>query len=133
MSVFCENLSSIGHQKRCQFSESDLIREICYLAGWRKLKSALDVSNMAQKYLSYRIKRYKVGHVPRGGGRRSKGSFDSLDRYRQHLTPKRYNPNTEMFIHTTDVKWRHYKGCTNERSAISKIYFNFFKLYVQRS
>ena len=70
---------------------------------------------MANKYLDYRKKRLKKGMVPRGGGKRVKGSFDSLDRYRQHLTPKRYNPTKDMFIHTTDVRWRHYHGCTNER------------------
>ena len=70
---------------------------------------------MANKYLDYRKKRLKKGLIPRGGGKRAKGSFDSLDRYRQHLTPKRYNPTRDMFIHTTDVRWRHYQGCTNER------------------
>ena len=88
---------------------------------------------MASKYMEIRTKRHKRGAVPRGGGFRAKGSFDSLDRYRQHCTPKRYNPTLELFIHNTEVRWRHYHGCTNVRwtmrgrdntTSLSKVIFD---------
>ena len=76
------------------------------LKGWKKLKAALDVSSMATKYSEMQTpgRRNKKGHVPRGGGLRAKGSFDTLDRYRQHTWPKRYNPTRDMFIHNTQVR-----------------------------
>ena len=53
--------------------------------------------------------------VPRGGGARGSDSFDTIDRYKQHAIPKRYDPNRESFIHTTQVRWRNYHGCVKVR------------------
>ena len=61
------------------------------MSGWRKLRSAIDVTTMASKYLELRAKGASKGRfrVPRGGGARPKGSFDTVDRYRQHSVAKR--------------------------------------------
>ena len=61
------------------------------MSGWRKLRSAIDVTTMASKYLELRAKGAGRGRfrVPRGGGARTKGSFDTVDRYRQHSVAKR--------------------------------------------
>ena len=47
---------------------------------------------MASKYLELRAKGAGRGRfrVPRGGGARTKGSFDTVDRYRQHSVAKRW-------------------------------------------
>ena len=102
------------------------------LIGWKALKSAVSVAKMTNNYIS--LTKGKKGSVPRSGGTREKKSFDTVDRYRQHTTPKRYDPTRENYIHTTQVRWRHYHGCVklrDQKGINSHVYLPWNKVVTE--
>ena len=83
------------------------------MKGAISFNSTLPIIEMAKKYKLYR--KELTGVIPRGGGKRESGSFDTMERYKQHKTEKRSNPLAESFIHTSNVEWSHYDGITQTR------------------
>ena len=75
--------------------------------GGESLKGAAQFAKMTTKFGD--LKEEVRGSVPRGGGPRLPGSFDTVARYQQHKTPKRFDPLSEIFVHTTQVRWHHYR------------------------
>ena len=74
--------------------------------GGDSLKSAAQFAKMSSKFGD--LKDEARGSVPRSGGPRPPGSFDTVARYQQHKTPKRFDPLSGIFIHSVQVRWRHY-------------------------
>ena len=100
--------------------------------GWKALKSAVGVAKMTKNYIE--MTKRKKGTIPKGGGVREKNSFDTVDRYRQHATPKRYDPNRESYIHTTQVRWRNYHGCVklrDQKGVNSNVYLPWNKVVTE--
>ena len=85
--------------------------------GGESLKSAAQFAKMTTNFKD--LKAEVRGSVPRCGGPRPPGSFDTVARYQQHKTPKRFDPLTGIFIHSVQVRWRHYH---NRRTFGSPFY-----------